>query len=201
MILPEDIINNYPFEKNDEQLKLFLINYYNLMTLRNYKQKGIFYTEQEMYDKMPNKIMEFYISKPDLKIDKTKKSVFWADDKILYEKFNSFIQLKYNVSLTSDVKFKDVMIDFSKYINMEVPITWSSKYETIIDDLNIKYEKVIDPRFIGKGNGTCHLFLTPKNDIIITNKKLNNLIPSIPDIPKPKSSIPLIPVIPMIPKK
>ena len=33
MILPEDVINNYPFETNDEQLKIFLINHYNLMTL------------------------------------------------------------------------------------------------------------------------------------------------------------------------
>ena len=203
MILPEDVINNYPFETSDNNLKVFLINHYNLMTLRNYKEVGEFYTEQEIVSKMPNKIIEYYTNnntnshkevKSESKYDKGKKG-FWADDKALLDKFDDYIKSKYMKSSTPDVKFKDLMTEFGKHIHMDIPNTWSTKYETICHEMDIKWERVIDPRYIGKGNGTCHLFLTPKNDTIVTNKKITNLFPLIPEIPlaKPKPQIPVIP--------
>jgi hypothetical protein len=201
MILPEEVINNYPFETNNDNLKLYLINYYNLMTLRNYKETGQFYTEQEILIKMPNKIIEFYtnnVEKQEMKdIKCDKKKGFWTDDKVLVDKLDTFIKTKYNVSSTPDVKFKDLMTEFSKYTGMDLPNTWSVKYESICTEMDIKWEKVIDPRYIGKGNGTCYLFLTPKNDTVITNKKITNLFPLIPEIPIPKSK-PMIPIIPKL---
>jgi hypothetical protein len=199
MILPEEVINDYPFENTDDNLKLFLINYYNLMTLRNYKETGEFYREQDIVSKMPNKIIEYYTTKkPEVKEIKIElKKGFWAEDPLLLDKLDTYIKSKYNVSSTPDVKFKDLMTEFAKHIGMDIPNTWSTKYQTMCHDINIKWERVIDPRYIGKGNGTCHLFLTPKNDTVITNKKITNLFPLIPEIPLPKAK-PLIPIIPKI---
>ena len=61
MILPEDVINEYKFEQPSPiGLKEYLINYYNSLTLHKYKEQQQFLTAKEIYQHMPNKIIDFY---------------------------------------------------------------------------------------------------------------------------------------------
>lgn len=192
MLLPEDIINNYQFSDHAQlnELKIYLINYYNLMTLRKYKECQNFLSENEILLQMPNQIINFYSSSSiksttSLPLIKT-KSGFWADDKQLLEQFTNFIKTKYKTSDTPSIKFKDLMLAFNKETHIETTYTWSLKYETILNNLDVKFEKVVDPRFSSRGgSGTTYLFLKDLIDKPIhtlpleVNKKYNGLIPKI----------------------
>jgi len=205
MLLPEDVINNYQFTDQPQinELKTYLINYYNLMTLRKYKECEQFLSSEEILQQMPNQIINFYsLSKQieklsSLPLISTKSKGFWADDKQLLEQFTTFVKTKYKVVDTPSLKFKDLMLDFTKETNIETTYTWSNKYEVILTNLEIKFEKVVDPRFAQKGgNGTCYVYLKslldkPKHVIPLeVNKKYEGIIPP---IPFNKSTIPKIP--------
>jgi hypothetical protein len=203
MILPEDVIHNYQFEIKQpsiDELKTFLINHYNTLTLRKYKESNEFLTEQEIILKLPNLIIEFYSNKPiptpqtTLTVNKTKGG-FWLDDSNNLNQFTNFIQTHYEPVDSPTTKFKDLMCAFTKETGIESTSMWSSKYEAICDQLAIKYEKVVDPRFINKGgNGTCFVFLKSiKTTVpVVVNKKYEGLIPQIPNVEK-QSTIPVIP--------
>lgn len=196
MILPEDIINNYPFESNEQldKLKTFLINYYNGATLKKYKECNEFLYEQEIYAKMPNKIIEFYTTNNTSNTkntanttvsNKVKNPEAWED------KFEEFIKDNYVVSLTPDTKFKDIMIDFNESSGITVKQNWGKDYEALCNKLNIKYEKIVDPRYKGS-SGTCYLFL--KSPLALPSTKIDKKFHSlIPDIPTKTISIPIIP--------
>lgn len=208
MILPEDTINNYQFNNNPQlnELKNYLINYYNSMTLKKYKECQQFLTEEDILMQMPNQIINFYsssfvplktTSQPIVKA----KGGFWADDKQLLDQFSSYINTKYKISASPTLKFKDLMLNFTRDTHIETTYTWSSKYESILSGLDIKFEKVVDPRFANKGgNGTTFLYLQevidkPKHVLPLeVNKKYEGLIPPINVKPKEyQSTIPKIP--------
>ena len=50
------------------------------------------------------------------------------------------------------------MIAFNEFLVNEyaIPLCWNVKYEPLFDELNIKYEKIVDPRY-QQGNGTCYV--------------------------------------------
>ena len=206
MILPEDVINNYPFEPTEQldKLKTFLIHYYNATTLKKYKECNEFMTEQEIYAKMPNKIIEYYTmnntinnttnnttNNINVNLPKVVKNTSGWEDK-----FEQFIKDKYTTSLTPDTKFKDIMIDFTDVSGVIVKHKWGKEYEALCNKLNIKYEKIVDPRYKGS-TGTCYLYLKLHQQPTIIEKKFNSLIPNIPLIPTKQ---PLIPIIPKIDK-
>ena len=198
MILPEDVINNYQFHDHPQidELKTFLINHYNLMTLRKYKECKEFLLQDEILQQMPNQIISFYSqSKPAAHSTSQpilKSKSFWADDIQSLDQFATFIKTKYKISDTPSLKFKDLMLEFTKDTQIEATYTWSNKYESILTNLEIKFEKVVDPRFAQKGgNGTTFVYLKPVNNTIQleVNKKYEGLIPPISF----KSTIPKIP--------
>lgn len=200
MILPEDVINNYPFDPNEQldKLKTFLIHYYNATTLRKYKDCNEFMSEKEIYEKMPNKIIEFYTTANNTSntsnvsnvnnnnnISKAiKNTIGWEDT------FEQFIQDKYVTSLTPDIKFKDIMMEFAEACKVNVKYNWGKEYEVLCNKLNIKYEKISDPRYKGS-SGTCYLYLKLQLQPSIIDKKFSGLIPMIPTISRP--CIPIIP--------
>lgn len=202
MILPEDVINNYPFEGTEQldKLKTFLIHYYNSTTLRKYKECNEFMSELEIYAKMPNKIIEFYTTNnntttPNIIVNNSIVNSKIPKNTIGWEyKFAQYITDKYVTSLTPDTKFKDIMIDFADDCKVTVKSNWGKEYEMLCNNLNIKYEKIVDPRYKGS-SGTCYLYLklqqTQQPSII--DKKFTGLIPNIPLPPKAISMIPFIP--------
>jgi hypothetical protein len=159
MILPEEVINHYNFELQNtkiDALKEHLIHHYNSLTLKKYKETGEFYSKDEIVDSLPPKIVEwFYYTKKD------KKQVFWAENDFYLEKFKTFIHSKYIQTDECQLKFKDLMISFGKLCQMDIPYTWSSKYAILCKNLDIKYEKVIDPRY-ANSTGTYHVNLKLK---------------------------------------
>jgi hypothetical protein len=131
-----------------------------LTTLRKYKNDGVFLTSEEIYQHMPNKIIEFYTANSNMTVKKIKPPTFWADEHL--ETFKTFILEKCKASTTPDLKFKELMTTFTRLTNIEATYKWSAKYETIFNNLNIKYERVIDPKF-SHSTGTFHLYLKFKN--------------------------------------
>jgi hypothetical protein len=96
---------------------------------------------------------------------KTTKSTdkFWADDEANLNLFKNFINSKYDVSDSADTKFKDLMTAFSNHSGITISCIWSTKYENLCQKINLKFDKVVNPRYASQGSGTCHVFLTPKD--------------------------------------
>jgi hypothetical protein len=183
MILPEDIINNYQFENNDklDDLKQHLINHYNTLTLRHYKDTNEFLTQDDILKQMPNLIIKFYtqqnqsINKPVLK-----PKGFWAENVDCLETFKTFLSNHYNTVDCPTTKFKDLMIHYEKESGVEVSQTWCAKYETLCNQLNIQYKKIVDPRY-KNSTGVCFVFLKSKvQQKVVVNKKFDGIIPDIP---------------------
>lgn len=154
-MIPEDIISTCNI--NDKTLKDYLVNHFNRLSLQHYKTTQQLLSEDEIKNAIPNKITEFYKKPISNKKDDIKKDD-WEDA------FKSFIDTKYDVSTTPDTKFKDLMTSFTAFSGITVTCTWCAKYETLCQKLNIKFEKIVDPRFAAKGGaGTCHVYLRLKN--------------------------------------
>ena len=176
MELPEDIITQYAFtqplgtpdrQSPPKELIDYLIHDFNALTLKNYKESQKFLTKEEILTSLPNKIIGFYtISQPPKSVISspraTAKSVkSWTDDEQQVEAFREFIHDAYQPSDKPDSKFKDVMTAFCSHKSFEYPCVWSMKYEELCQKLNIKYEKVVNPRF-ASSFGTCFLYLKGK---------------------------------------
>ncbi|HSW76862.1 MAG TPA: hypothetical protein VLG50_07440 [Candidatus Saccharimonadales bacterium] len=189
MLIPEDIINDYQFNitTNINQLKTYLINHYNAETLTCYKNSNLFLTKDEIFATLPNKIIEFYTLNSKNVVKKKEKEKFWTEDEEVLNQFKAYMDLKYVVSETADVKFKSLMEGFNEHTSRSYPVTWSKNYDTMCQKLNIKYEKKLDERFANKGgNGTCFVFLKSKNkkDIIVTTNHIKpQIFDHIPYIP------------------
>jgi hypothetical protein len=166
MILPEDVINQYTFEQpNPTKLKEYLINHYNLLTLRKYKEQQQFLTAEEIYQHMSNKIIEFYTQHNNNKVltnpapPKLIKPTFWADEHL--DTFKTFIQEQCTVTTKPTLKFKELMTTFTRVTNVEATYKWSARYADIFNTLNIKYERVIDPKY-AHSTGTYYVYLKLK---------------------------------------
>lgn len=148
-ILPEEVINNYTFDKQNKELKLYLINHYNNLTLKKYKEHNVFYTKEEILESLPQTMLSFY--------NKSTKKEHWTEDEDVLKQFKVFLE-KYIASETPALKFKDFMIAFSTYIKKDISLSFCSKYALLCDKYNIKYEKVVDPRY-SNSTGTCYVKL------------------------------------------
>ena len=155
MELPETIINQYNFEINNRDivlLKQYLINHYNMLTLRQYKESKTFLSKEDILTNMPIKIVEWYSAKSKDKKDKK----LWIDDTDSVVKFTTFLK-SYSKTEDCTLKFKNLMVQFSQIVP-NIPLSWNVKYESLFDELNIKYEKIVDPRYQGS-SGTCYVNL------------------------------------------
>lgn len=178
MILPEEIINTYTFEKQNEPLKTHLIHYYNDLTLKKYKEKGQFCSKEEIVETLPTQIIKWY--NQEVKEKEKPKSNLWSDEED--EKFKTFLN-KYEHTETATSKFKDFMTAFATENNLIIPVSWNNKYEILCDKHNIKYEKIVDPRYAHKGgSGTCYVNLRLKS--IAESKDIDFKESRIPKIPK-----------------
>ena len=165
MILPEEVINGYDFgngNKNITLLKEYLIHHFNTMTLRRYKEMHEFYTKEDIILALPPKIVEFYsIKQPKHKDTKDKfkpnDGKMWIEDNEIVEKLKVFIDHCVKTEECT-LKFKDFMMAFSQSINTPLPFYWNAKYEPLFDTLNVKCQKIVDPRY-QQGSGTCHINL------------------------------------------
>lgn len=150
MILPEEVINNYTFDKQNKELKTYLIHHYNNLTLKKYKESEKFYTKEEILESLPQTMLSFYNKS-------TTKKEHWTEDDDMLEQFKVFLK-KYEASETPSLKFKDFMTAFSTFIKKDIPLSFCSKYASLCDKYNIKYEKVVDPRY-SNSTGTCYVKL------------------------------------------
>lgn len=212
MILPEEIINDYPFDNTPRlnDMKQYLIHHYNAQTLKQYQKQQTFMTKDEIMNSMPMKIVDFFNTTKSVEkkpVEKTlvekklvekklPKEKFWADELDQLEAFRIFVDTKYEPSTTPDLKFKDLMTAYNSFSNNDVPCTWSAKYDAVFKKLDIKIEKVQDPRYARQGgSGTCYVLLCPKGhkkiDVVaelpnISNMSLDDNFNRIPFIPIPK---------------
>lgn len=184
-VIPEDVINTYQFANATQLpvLKTYLTNHYNLETLRLYKNTGQFLTKEEILTGLPNKIIEFYSTSTPVKATKMVKEKFWTEDEQLLAKFREFLSEKYKVSDSPDTKFKDLMVKFGEHIQQSLPVVWSKNYETMCANLDIKFDKIVNPRFQGS-SGTCHVFLRSLTAPKVYAKREIEIVPvgTIPDI-------------------
>lgn len=176
-MIPEDIVNNY--NVTDKLCKDYLINHFNRLSLQHYKNNNSLLEEEKIKEALPNKILDYYASSKKTTTKTADK--FWADDDQYLSTFKLFISEKYDVSAAPDTKFKDFLTSFSVYSGINMTCTWSSKYENLCNKLNIKFEKVVDPRFANKGTGTCYVFLKEKGKkiLVTTNSIKYGVIPDL----------------------
>src|SRR6187431_1223795 len=154
MILPETVINAYNFgvtNKNVVALKEYLINHFNSMSIKRYHEILEFYTREDIILDMHTKIVEFYSTVNVTKQFKNKDKIshdgkMWIENNEIVNKLKDFISTCVIVEECT-LKFKDFMIAFSQSINTPLPYYWNAKYEPLFDTLNIKCEKIVDPRY------------------------------------------------------
>lgn len=105
-------------------------------------------------------------NKANKKKDNKKNGVSWISDDFMIKKFKLFITEHYETSILP-TKFKDIMVDFvedGKSSNCDFPqcyLGWNYRLVSIINELNIKVEKIPDPNFIGnpRNTGAYHLYV------------------------------------------
>ena len=186
---PEDLIHSYHFNniKHEQlsSLKTHLINHYNLMTLRQYKEKGQFLSQNDIVFDLPNQMMTWFdnqvhkntnISK--VKVTKmNKKPGHWTDNTEQLDIFKQFIDDYYDRTDKESLKFKELMIAFVNETGIQVGCSWNVHYESVFNTFEITYEKKVDPRFAHQNtSGTCYVYLQPKkrimfNQFILPNNK------------------------------
>ena len=108
------------------------------------------------------KIVKFYsIKQPKHKDTKDKikpnDCKMWIEDNEIVEKLKVFIGHCVKTEECT-LNFKDFMMAFSQSINTPLPYYWNAKYEPLLDTLNVKYEKIVGPRY-QQGSSTCHVNL------------------------------------------
>jgi len=194
--IPEDIINQYPFDANTKQvqlLKVYLIHHFNTLTLQHLKKHQVIMSKNDIMVLLPNKIIDYYsTSKGEKKTNekKEKKKEFWSDDDDQLAMFKTFIHTHYRTSEIPDVKFKDLMLAYNLDTEQSVPTSWSAKYASLFTTLNIKFDKIVSPKFAHQGGGgTCYVFLQPRITKTRHIEKKNDTL-TIPDV----NTIPYIPI-------
>ncbi len=156
-MIPEDIIDN--FKLTDQVLKDYLINHFNRLSLQHYKEHQTLLSSDKVTTALPSLMANFYKSNDVVVAKKT--GSFWAEDEDNINTLTSFIKERYIVSTTPDTKFKDLMTAFAASSGLTIVCIWSNKYEKLCQKINLKFEKVVNPKFSSKG-GTCHVYLKSK---------------------------------------
>lgn len=189
---PEAIIQEFDFSilaiKSEviPRVRLALINYYSVMTLRNYQETGEFINPVTICLELPRKVKELQASHPELferppspsgverltadlltptasvrppsvTIHKTEAKVPWTKVPEIVDEFHQFVLSEYEPSETPDTKFKDLLLRFSERTGHDVGKRWNDRHEVLCDKLGIAYQRVVTPGY--QGLGTYHVLL------------------------------------------
>ena len=85
----------------------------------------------------------------------------WVKDTDTVKKFAEFIKTEYELSDQPSTKFMDLLKAFAAKTGARVGDRWNAKYEPLMKDLGIKFEKVVNPRYENNG-GTMYVCLKSK---------------------------------------
>jgi hypothetical protein len=211
---PEDIVNSYNFkatvvaESDIPVTKEELINHFNKLTLKLFKETGKFLTREFILDSIPNKIVEITNSKikvvipvvnrastpkttntiPTIKTSTTKSaSQSWLNNPEYVERFEDFFTTNYDHVDTPMTKFKDFLIDFTNETGITVVPAWNNRYEQLCQQLSIKIEKVVDPNFNYNNSGTYYAYIQRKNVQKYTKEEPEQLTLHLSAAPKHKT--------------
>lgn len=185
--VPREIIEEYDFSSlslpdgySISEVKFLLTVYFNDETLHHYKSFKTFLSPLTIYRKIPealNQIKEIQLPKhlsalsnsssptppPSSSSSKINRSkAHWTTNPEIVARFSNYIRDHYDFSPLPSTKVNMILKGFAAETGLEVGSVWSPKLETIFSSLNIKVERIVDPRY-PKSAGTYHVYLMGRN--------------------------------------